>query len=216
MSLSPASEVSLDGLPDRIVQLLDLYPTRRAAAVAAGVSTDQITRYAQGRSAPPFEVMARLAKGPGISLDWLATGQGDMRRSAGAADRGEGLPVIGLTASNEPGWYRPRTLGVRLPTPADARPDQSMAVLATDDSLLPEGVRAGFVCYAFRGLHVLDGDLVYIVRNDGHVALRRFDGRCPEGARLSWFDPDGKHRTEVVADDQVELLCAVAKLRRKW
>lgn len=215
MSVAEAIGESNDALAERIVQLLDLYPTRRAAAAAAGVSTDQITRYAQGRSAPPFEVMARLARGPGVSLDWLATGQGEMRRSA-ATQSAEGLPVIGLTALSEGGWYRPRTLGVRLPAPPDPRPEQPLAVLATDDGLLPEGVRAGFVCYAFQGMGALEGDLVYVVRADGPVALRRYDGHRPDGHRLTWFDPAGEAQSEALSDERVEAICPVVMIRRKW
>jgi hypothetical protein len=159
----------------RITTLLDLYPTRRAAAMTAGVSTDQITRYSQGRSSPPFEVLARLALRQGVSLDWLATGTGAMHRSPVTEAKG-GLPVIGLTAVGTTGWYQPRTLGVRIPPPADPASLQPVAVLAIDDTLLPEGIRPGHVCFAFSGVDVLEGDLVYVTRTDGRVALRRYDG----------------------------------------
>ena len=50
--------------------------TRKAAAAAAGISDDQLTNYAKGRAKPPFSVMAALCAEAGVSLDWLATGEG--------------------------------------------------------------------------------------------------------------------------------------------
>jgi len=70
----------ISNLGSRISKVLDLYPDRTSAAEAAGKSTDQLIAYAKGTSRPPFETLARLASPHGISLDWLATGQGPMRR----------------------------------------------------------------------------------------------------------------------------------------
>lgn len=65
-------------LAARIASIVQLYGSRAAAAEAAGVSRDQISRYIQGRSGAGFDALARLAKGRGVSLDWLATGTGPM------------------------------------------------------------------------------------------------------------------------------------------
>lgn len=74
-------------LGTRISAVIDLYPLKRNAAEMAGVSTDQLARYAKGTSAPPFEVLARLALGKGVSLNWLATGNGEMlAQLSGPAD----------------------------------------------------------------------------------------------------------------------------------
>jgi hypothetical protein len=62
----------------RLDAIISLYPTKKYAADTAGISPDQLTRYVKGQSAPPFEVLARLASRKGVSLDWLATGQGPM------------------------------------------------------------------------------------------------------------------------------------------
>jgi transcriptional regulator with XRE-family HTH domain len=73
-------------LLSRISAVLARYPTRRAAAEASGKSTDMLSGYESGRNEPTFGALARLAAGVGVSLDWLASGEGAMM----AAERGGG------------------------------------------------------------------------------------------------------------------------------
>jgi phage repressor protein C with HTH and peptisase S24 domain len=74
-------------LGQRVRAVLNHYPNRAEAARIAGRSKDQLQLYVKGRTEPTLEVMARLCHRVGISLDWLATGEGDMRifRSRDAA-----------------------------------------------------------------------------------------------------------------------------------
>lgn len=73
-----------------------LYRTKKEAADTADISPDQLARYIKGQSAASFGVLARIAAAKGVSLDWLATGEGAMRPSedgpkpapAGGIDRG--------------------------------------------------------------------------------------------------------------------------------
>lgn len=72
----------------RLGTVISLYPTKKAAADMAGISPDQLTRYVKGQNAAPFEVLARLAGAKGVSLDWLATGEGTMLVVAGPQKSG--------------------------------------------------------------------------------------------------------------------------------
>ena len=65
----------------RIAAILDLFEDRRSAAAVSGRKEDMLRGYASGRHDPPFAVVARLALDRGVSLDWVATGDGEMRRS---------------------------------------------------------------------------------------------------------------------------------------
>ena len=69
----------LKALGKRITIVANLYKDRKSAALAAGISTDQLARYMRGENQPSFTAMATLAHQHGISLDWLATGNGDMK-----------------------------------------------------------------------------------------------------------------------------------------
>lgn len=208
----------LDVLPDRIAQLLDLFPTRRLASITAQVSTDQLARYVGGRSSPPFEVLARLALEKGVSLDWLCTGAGDMRLERRLCEFDDGMAVLSLAPTPEPGWFRSAPMSVRMPAPSGVRSREAMAVMAADDSLAAEGVRAGFICIGTPGYDLLEGDIVFVERNDGPVALRRFDGRDGANLRFTWFPRVAgrlEPRGEVVAPDRLARLTPIAKVRRK-
>lgn len=63
----------------RIRAMIDLYPSRKIAASVAEKSEDSLANYAAGRNEPPFPVIVRLASHVGVSLHWLATGEGPMR-----------------------------------------------------------------------------------------------------------------------------------------
>lgn len=69
---------SLDEVQGRINSVISLYDTRISAAQAAGISTDQLGRQARGLNRPTFEAVRGLAHPKGVSLDWIATGEGEM------------------------------------------------------------------------------------------------------------------------------------------
>jgi hypothetical protein len=49
-----------------------------------------LAKYLDGSSRPRFDAMARLALAGGVSLDWLATGEGPMRSDAPSPTPGAG------------------------------------------------------------------------------------------------------------------------------
>ncbi len=53
-----------------------------------GVSTDALQRYIREENMPPFDAAVRLCKAAGVRLEWLASGEGEMR--VGADARGAG------------------------------------------------------------------------------------------------------------------------------
>ena len=68
-------------LATRLLSVCELFGTRRLAADAAGVHVDSLYKYLRGDAAPTFEVMAKLCRAKGVSLDWLASGDVPMYRS---------------------------------------------------------------------------------------------------------------------------------------
>src|SRR5689334_23176475 len=65
-------------LGDRIAKIADLYESRKLAAGAAGISTDQLQRYITGDGVVSFEAVSRMSGPKGASIDWVATGEGKM------------------------------------------------------------------------------------------------------------------------------------------
>lgn len=70
-----------NGLGTRISAVVDLFESRKKAASVADVHVDSLYRYMRGQQSPTLEVMSKLCSAKGISLDWLASGEGPMHRS---------------------------------------------------------------------------------------------------------------------------------------
>lgn len=62
----------------RIRVVADMYASRNAAALAAGCSKQSLDKYMKGEQSPTLKTMHLLTSGVGVSLDWLATGGGQM------------------------------------------------------------------------------------------------------------------------------------------
>lgn len=69
----------------RIDEACRLIGDRETAAQAAGVSSVMLRRYIRGGSKATFEVIANLARAAKVSLNWIATGEGEMRKEWGGS-----------------------------------------------------------------------------------------------------------------------------------
>lgn len=74
------------GIGTRIEAIIELYESRKQAAVTAGVALSSLHRWTREEGVPAFDSLARLAMPKGVSLDWVATGLGNMFGEAQAAE----------------------------------------------------------------------------------------------------------------------------------
>jgi hypothetical protein len=72
------NEKATQTLAFRLREVADLYASRESAAKAANVSYPQFYRYLNGATKIPLIVAMRLAEPFSISMDWIATGEGNM------------------------------------------------------------------------------------------------------------------------------------------
>ena len=63
-----------DGFCARFGEVLSRVGSLQSAAEMTGYSTDQVAKWRDGKSRPPFHPISILTKAAGLSLDWLATG----------------------------------------------------------------------------------------------------------------------------------------------
>lgn len=70
--------IPLMGLGTRISAIADLFESRKDAANAAGVSASTLQRWIAGEGSAAFDSVIKLASAKGISLDWIASGEGGM------------------------------------------------------------------------------------------------------------------------------------------
>jgi len=100
---SDTSRAFRTGFADRLRWVLDSFENRGEAAAAAGVGANQLARYLRGEADPPWPVITRLAAEKGVSLNWLANGEGS--RSSNAVDEVDDIagmvsvPVFDFRAS---------------------------------------------------------------------------------------------------------------------
>ena len=62
-------------LGQRIASVAAMFPTKTAAAEAAGVTPEQLNRWIGGTVKVPTEALWRLAKGQNVDFIWLASGE---------------------------------------------------------------------------------------------------------------------------------------------
>ena len=67
---------SLNDLKDRIGFAVKKIGGQKAASLALGISTRSISSYMTGDAEPKLLISKKLSELAGISLDWLATGEG--------------------------------------------------------------------------------------------------------------------------------------------
>ncbi|MAP35668.1 MAG: hypothetical protein CME75_07845 [Halomonas sp.] len=74
------------GIGTRISEISEVLGGRKKAAKAAGVALSTFHRWLAGDSVPALDSIARLAKEAGVSLDWIATGEGAMLPNKNSAE----------------------------------------------------------------------------------------------------------------------------------
>ena len=68
----------MSGIETRIEAVASLYESRKQAAATAGVALSSLQRWINGEGMPAFDSLAALAAAQKVSLDWLASGLGEM------------------------------------------------------------------------------------------------------------------------------------------
>lgn len=86
VDLSNSAPFPSAGIGTRIEAIIELYESRKQAAVTAGVSLSSLHRWTREEGVPAFDSLARLAMPKGVSLDWVATGLGNMFGETQAAE----------------------------------------------------------------------------------------------------------------------------------
>jgi len=73
----------------RLETVVEMIGSNGLAAEAAGVSVSTLQRYIRGEVSAPFVALAGIARRSGVSLDWLATGEGQREHRQGGEATGE-------------------------------------------------------------------------------------------------------------------------------
>ena len=183
------------GMETRIAAVADLYESRKQAASTADVALSSLQRWISGEGMPAFGSLALLAAGKGVSLDWVASGKGEMflasrkpskaiddesdesyayiplydaKISAGHGNWSEGAKVLTRLAFTR---YSLRKKGLDPAKLSAVRVDGDSMVGLLDD---------GDTVMVDHSRNTLEGEGVYVIRLDDHMYAKRlqrqFDG----------------------------------------
>lgn len=196
----PHSNPVSQAFVDRLRVVMDRLGTRREAAEIGGVSLDAVIRYLRGENQPGFMVISRLTEAAGISMRWLATGQGDMENDTPTVNSSvRGIPVNGFAESQDAGWYVPQMSSMQITL--DIPDPKAFATSVHSQNLIPEGIQPGFICICSPMLKPVSGDIVHLRRHDGLCSLRIFVGEEKDWLILkSYTDRDDDNRQRVFED----------------
>ncbi len=206
--------------------------TQSFCASRIGVKQQMWSKWESGQNIPSTEYQWRIADLFGITLDQLCGRDGGIAPSGAAsaslgqekdaaAANGKIVPVLGLATCDTVGWYNPGPLAVRAPLPPDyVNAGKIFAVVAAGNSMVPDGIRSGFLVYCDPDIRLEPGDAVFVKTTDGKATIKRFIQQDSEWVTLQgWLDPDktGAQRpyTNQFSQSFIHSLATIILVRRK-
>lgn len=189
-------------------------------------------KWERGEVIPEEENQLKIAATMGVALNDVRRGIGDEgqesendQRSGDEMDKRirvvPDIPVIGLVSCSTVGWYQPKPLAVRAPTiPDDVNPERLFAVLAVGTSMIPDGIREGYLLYCDTMAKPEKGDAVYVKTKDGNVSVKRLASIDENWLVLhGWLDPDKNGNQKPfktkISREFVDMIACVVLIRRK-
>ena len=194
------------------------------AAAAMGVSRQSYSFYESARRLPPLSALEQLCQTYDVTLSHLL---GDLLGPSPEATRPRlastpALPVRSFAECGMKGWYQEAgTLAIATPRPADLSDPEAFAVMAVGTSLLPEGVKPGFICICSPAAPINNGDLVFALTRDDKACLKILSGQDDTWITLQgWLPPAGAGNeqqpyTERHRREHIQQLAAVIYVKRK-
>jgi phage repressor protein C with HTH and peptisase S24 domain len=217
------------GLGQRIREVIQRFPSVKMAADVAGVSPNQLTRYAKDENEPAVSIVARLAEGAKVSLEWLVTGRGPKElgdagvRNGSAGYQAESpagfvlVPRYDVRASAGPGalnddgnirdylafredWIR-GDLGTS--------PAEVLCMNAIGDSIEPT-IRTGDTILVDRAVTRIADEAIYVVALEEALLLKRVQPLM-SGVELRSDNPN--YRPVTLSADDAERLRVYGRVR---
>ena len=201
-----------------------------------GISVNTLRGYETGKRMLPADTMLRIAEETGGTADWLLTGISFKNLPAAAQPPVEGaqsrehsilprppmwtVPLVALAGCGIDSWYDAELLSIRIPVPPYIPyTPELVAVIARGNSMIPDGIREGFIVFCNPLKPPAKNDAVYIVRNNGSATIKKFL-ECSSGIlRIQgWLDPDKngqqKPYSEEVLESEIKSIAPVVMVIR--
>jgi hypothetical protein len=185
-------------LGERIRWLLDMFDSRVAAAEIAGVTPEHLASYIGGRAKPPFELMSRLARAKGVSLDWIATGEG-RPELGGALDGFAAIEIVETDSSSGHGSFplgdeaREQVAFARAWLRSTIRvPEDRLRVVFNRGLANDPQIKDGEIMLVEIGLERVAADGFHVFKNDGMLMTKLVEIYVDGRVALKTVDPRNK------------------------
>jgi DNA-binding phage protein len=175
----------LQSLGQRIAKVASLVGGKRRLAEHAGISESHLYRCIRGTSATTIEPLLSIAKTANISLDWLLTGEGDMRLSGTSTSEPHLITVPPLLLKGDAtkealvlsDWWLSQ----------NCLPDTGLKYCISDSICMSPTITIGSVLFIDTQDQQLTEGAIYAFRHQGSLMIRRLQWT---GADSIWLLAD--------------------------
>ncbi len=190
-----------------------------------GIPESGIYRYIKGESAMPVKALVKIAKAAGLSVEWLATGEGSMRPgevregwASYSVEMGEFALIPGYNVEVAAGvgtfpggeestrklafrhkWLRYRGL----------KPEHLVLVFAKGDSMEPTINDNNTLMIDTSNRELMDGH-IYVIRTDGHLIVKRIQKLWNKGILL--LSDNKEYREQQIEPNEADDLEVIGKV----
>lgn len=112
------------------------------------------------------------------------------------------LPHVGFAKCGIDGWAEVTEVATPLPAPEGLDDPDAFYVTAKGQSMLPEGIRDGWLCLVSPATPIRDGDRVWIRDRQGKQALKRLVRRTETSLVLLGWQPIYNRRQDSFTDER--------------
>jgi phage repressor protein C with HTH and peptisase S24 domain len=192
---------------ERLKLAVDRIGKAKRVQELTGIPARSLSDYVNGHRALPTSRLPALARAAGVSLDWLLTGTEPRRADPppiiqlpwrrGDQPAAPPLPVTGLAECGMRGWFSEYRLAVVTARPRDLEDPEAFAVVAVGESMVPRGIRPGFLCLCSPAAALARDTVVYVEKVDGSASLKEWLGEEAGFVILrGWLPPeDGRQES---------------------
>lgn len=202
-------------LPQRLRQLRQAHRlSQQAMADLLQLSRRSYSLYESGKTQPAAPVLEKLRQHFNISIDQLL---GAIAPTTSTPT----LPVLGMASCGMTGWATlPDVMANHVPAPQDMLNQNAFVVVARGTSLLPEGIKPGFLCYCSPTVPRHKGDIVYVEDTSGQSALKVLIEDSPTRLVLQgWLPPEEDGTQQIYTEERprhtITKMAVVIYVKRK-
>jgi repressor LexA len=189
--------------------------SQQAMADLLSISRQSYSLYEASKTQPAAPIFEKLHRHFNISIDQLLGTNPPISMNTPC------LPVLGMASCGMTGWATlPDIMSQHVPAPADLQNTDAFVVVARGTSLLPEGIKPGFLCYCSPQAVRHKGDIVYVEDISGQSALKvLIEDSTTQLILQGWLPPESNGTQQVYTETRprhtITKIAAVVYVKRK-